>query len=138
MSAYLAAAPSRPRRWRPEQLRAELEAFVGSREDWPTYTEMAAAGREDLCYALKTYGGAPYWAKMLGKRLGRGQDRTPYGEGEALTDARAIVAERGYLPGPKKLRSMGHPRLATYLAVHAGGLKRFAFQHLFPTAPPLD
>lgn len=110
-------------------MRAELTRFIGDREVWPTADEFVAAGREDLRTAVKRHGGATWWAAELGVRLRPGQDRSPYGVEEALEEARELIRQLGYLPGAKKVRSLGYPRLATFMS-QGGGVKPFARRYL--------
>lgn len=129
-------AVGRVSRWKPDVIRAELEAFLGDRTDWPTAHEFTAAGREDLRTAVKRHGGATYWANELGKSLRPKQERSPYGEAEALRDAKAVAARVGHLPGEKTLRSMGYHRLATHIAGYGGGRKYARIHGLRGPRPP--
>lgn len=125
--------PRGPWRWTDDRLRAELEAFLAERQarglrGWPVAAEFDTSGREGLRDAIKRLGGATFWAAELGVPLRPGQDRSPYGESEALRDTRLVVAEQGRLPGGPALRRLGHPRLASYLS-RRGGSKSFAARH---------
>jgi hypothetical protein len=117
------------RRWDDESIRAELTRFIGEREVWPTADEFVAAGREDLRTAVKRHGGATWWAKQLGVPLRPGQDRSPYGVEDAVEEARELIRRLGYLPGAKTVRSLGYPRLATFMS-QDGGVKLFARRYL--------
>lgn len=122
-------------RWRSDdELREELAVFLARREeltgrrDWPSFTELSAAGRGDLRAAIRDFGGAPYWAHEFGLELRPGQERSPYGEADALVDAKRCIAEHGKLQSPKTVRRLGYPRLASYLQIR-GGTKRFVAKH---------
>lgn len=58
--------PAGKRRWTPDRIRRELDAFCAERSVWPTATEFKAAGHGDLYVAASRYGGVAYWAKELG------------------------------------------------------------------------
>jgi hypothetical protein len=58
--------PGRRRKWTPERIRTELEAFVDDLECWPGATEFKDAGHGDLYIAASRYGGIDYWADELG------------------------------------------------------------------------
>jgi hypothetical protein len=51
----------------------ELRKFVGSRADLPTKTGLVAAGQAKLYTALRSHGGATYWAERLGLRITLGR-----------------------------------------------------------------
>ena len=100
--------------------------FIGERPDWPTAVEFEAAGRHDLRRAVKRHGGAVAWAKRLGKQLRPGQDRTSYGEDDAMRDGLEIVDMRGHLPGAGEVRALGYHRLASFMQCrYPGGAGRF-------------
>lgn len=54
------------RHWTNDRIRAELEAFCGDRQTWPSAAEFKAAGRGDLYVAASRYGGIAHWAELLG------------------------------------------------------------------------
>jgi hypothetical protein len=56
----------RRRKWTPERIRAELEAFCDELVEWPRAAEFREAGRADLYVAASRYGGIDYWADELG------------------------------------------------------------------------
>lgn len=62
----LAHEPASQRRWTPDRIRRELEAFCADRSGWPTASEFKTAGRGDLYVAASRYGGVAYWANELG------------------------------------------------------------------------
>jgi hypothetical protein len=123
-----------PRRWTDDVLRAELEAFIGDRTTWPTADEFVDANRDELRTAVKRHGGATWWAKQLGLNMTARQDRGPYGEQNALEDARELVAQLGHVPGIRRARALGYPRFGTYLS-QAGGAVAFARHHSLPPSP---
>lgn len=129
-------APERrkPKRWDDETIRSELGAFLGEQRTWPSASEFVAAGREDLRNAIKRHGGAAWWARELGIELRPGQDRAPYSEADALTEAKELVEELGYLPGQRKARELGYGRLATHIS-RRGGAREFARRHELPQPP---
>lgn len=106
-----------------------LARFCEGRATFPTAREFDEAGRTDLRRAVADYGGTAYWAEQLRLPLGPRQDRRAYTLEEAVTDARAVVAELGELPSAPRLRAMGLNRLATRVKA-AGGAKRFSRTHL--------
>lgn len=118
------------RKWTDERLEAALREFIGERPYFPTAEEFERAGRHDLRNAVKKYGGTVRWAARLGKVLGTGQDRRPYGREDAVRDARKLIAEHGHLPGTEAVRQLGYPRLATFIQVQSGGTKRFIEEFL--------
>jgi hypothetical protein len=65
---YRVARPSvgRRRKWTPERIRTELEAFCDELEGWPRASEFREAGRADLYLAASRYGGIDHWAEELG------------------------------------------------------------------------
>jgi hypothetical protein len=56
----------RRRKWTPDRIRAELEAFCEELVEWPRASEFREAGRADLYVAASRYGGIDYWADELG------------------------------------------------------------------------
>lgn len=56
----------RPRRWSPERIHAELEAFCVGRANWPSVAEFRTAGRTDLYLAVTRYGGVSHWSQRMG------------------------------------------------------------------------
>jgi hypothetical protein len=62
----LAHEPASQRRWTPDRIRRELEAFCRGRSAWPTASEFKTAGRGDLYVAASRYGGVAHWAGELG------------------------------------------------------------------------
>jgi hypothetical protein len=68
--------PGAQRRWTPDRIRRELDAFCADRNAWPTANEFKTAGRGDLYVAASRYGGVAHWANELGlQRFDRA--RTP-------------------------------------------------------------
>ncbi len=68
----LAHEPASQRRWTPDRIRRELDAFCADRSVWPTASEFKAAGHGDLYVAASRYGGVAHWANELGlERLDR-------------------------------------------------------------------
>jgi Fic family protein len=57
----------RPRRWTPERIQSELEAFCAGRDDWPSVADFKAGGHMALYLAVTRYGGVDYWATRLDK-----------------------------------------------------------------------
>jgi hypothetical protein len=62
------ARGGRRRKWTPERIRDELEAFCDEIGDWPRAAEFKETGRGDLYLAASRYGGIDYWADELGFR----------------------------------------------------------------------
>jgi hypothetical protein len=58
--------PATQRRWTEDRIWAELVAFCGGRQTWPTPREFREAGRGDLYVAASRYGGVAHWARALG------------------------------------------------------------------------
>jgi len=58
--------PAAQRRWTPDRIRRELDAFCADRIAWPTASEFKSAGRGDLYVAASRYGGVAHWANELG------------------------------------------------------------------------
>jgi hypothetical protein len=58
--------PGAQRRWTPDRIRRELDAFCVNRNAWPTASEFKTAGRGDLYVAASRYGGVAHWANELG------------------------------------------------------------------------
>lgn len=56
----------RPRRWTPERIQEELEAFCAGRTVWPSVAEFQTAGRTALYLAVTRYGGVAHWAERVG------------------------------------------------------------------------
>jgi hypothetical protein len=65
---YRVARPGagRRRKWTPERIRTELEAFCDELGGWPRASEFREAGRADLYLASSRYGGIDHWAEELG------------------------------------------------------------------------
>jgi hypothetical protein len=83
-------------------------------------------------------GGPDRWAARLGLTLAASQvAHRPYGDDEAVDDARKVIAKIGRLPGAAKLRRMGYGRLATAVQA-AGGARRFCQLHALPGARAAD
>jgi len=102
---------------------AALRAFCEGLARFPTLGDIDAAGRSDLRGAVQLRGVA-YWADRLGLDVEETRLRLPYSEADALRDARAVIAQEGYLPGEHVLRRLNFTKLAT--AVHkSGGAARF-------------
>ncbi|HTQ69628.1 MAG TPA: Fic family protein [Solirubrobacteraceae bacterium] len=55
----------RPRRWSPDRIQTELEAFCIGRDEWPSVAAFKAAGRTDLYLAVTRYGGVEHWAEQM-------------------------------------------------------------------------
>jgi hypothetical protein len=60
------AHAGRRRKWTPERIRTELEAFCDELDGWPRASEFREAGRADLYLAASRYGGIDHWAEELG------------------------------------------------------------------------
>ncbi|MGH3040195.1 MAG: hypothetical protein ACRDNG_00350, partial [Gaiellaceae bacterium] len=60
------AGAGRRRKWTPERIRTELEAFCDELDAWPRASEFKEAGRADLYLAASRYGGIDHWAEELG------------------------------------------------------------------------
>lgn len=86
---------------------------------------MERDGRHDLVRAIKYGDGQAVWAERLGLERCPGQDRAPYGPADAVRDARAIVAQEGYLPGLDWIRAAGWPRLASPIKRNHGNTSKF-------------
>jgi Fic family protein len=56
----------RPRRWSPERIQEELEAFCAGRNKWPSVADFKASGQNALYLAVTRYGGVDYWAERVG------------------------------------------------------------------------
>jgi hypothetical protein len=109
--------------WTHGRLKAALEEFLTTYDDprgWPLASEFTDAGREDLRQAIKKRGGAVYWARVMGRELGSGQNRGPYSLDDARGDAMAVTDQLGGVPGDSRLRGLGFSRLATYFRRHGG------------------
>jgi hypothetical protein len=122
----------RVRKWTDERIRLELERFLAGRDRWPTAAEFEAAGEHGLRHAVCDYGGVVHWAAVMRLPLAAGQDRQPYDLADALSDAQLVIGELGLLPNRRVLRARGHHRLATFIDLHCGGLKRFCTEHGLP------
>ena len=62
------ARGGRRRKWTPERIRDELEAFCDEIGGWPRAAEFKETGRGDLYLAASRYGGIEHWAEELGFR----------------------------------------------------------------------
>jgi len=70
--------PATQRRWTPDRIRRELDAFCADRTAWPTASEFKTAGRGDLYVAASRYGGVAHWANELGlQRFDRTRTAAP-------------------------------------------------------------
>jgi hypothetical protein len=116
------------RRWTEAALEAELRAWLGERNTWPTRRELQAAGRFDLVSAISAYGGAAYWARRLGVPLRAAQDRRRRTQAELVAEARELIAELGRLPNADALARMGHSHLGGLVRRH-GGAAAFCRRH---------
>jgi len=115
---------SAPRIWTQGRIEEELLDFIPG-DEWPSQAEFAQRGRLDLAGAVGRNGGVVYWARKLGFKLRPAQDRTPYSDLHARTDAAAFIKQHGYLPSPRRLREQyGEDRLARAVR-RAGGTKAF-------------
>jgi hypothetical protein len=121
-------APRRRHRWTDERVVRELREFVAGRDTFPSRPQFEAAGRGDLWNAIRRHGGSALWAPRVGLSLREAQHRQALSAEEAVSQAKTVIAEDGYLPGSTKLRALGYPKLATYI-YFAGGAKRFCFRH---------
>lgn len=104
-----------------------LAPLLRARATFPTYRQLAAA-HPGLGEAVRRHGGLRRWAREFSLGLSNGQEREPYGVADAVSEARRVLRQRGYLPGPNQVRAMGHPRLATYLQLN-GGARQFQICH---------
>lgn len=126
---------SSPGRWDDDDcaLHSELEQFTAGRTVFPSRADFAAAWRTDLRCAVAKKGTA-YWAAQLGLTLAPRQDKTPYGEVDAIRDARRVIASHGQLPGVRGLRALGYGRLASVVQA-VGGARRFSALHRLDALP---
>jgi hypothetical protein len=62
------ARGGRRRKWTPDRIRDELEAFCDEIGGWPRAAEFKETGRGDLYLAASRYGGIEHWAEELGYR----------------------------------------------------------------------
>jgi hypothetical protein len=62
------ARGGRRRKWTPDRIRDELEAFCDEIGAWPRAAEFKETGRGDLYLAASRYGGIEHWAEELGFR----------------------------------------------------------------------
>jgi hypothetical protein len=118
----------RPPHWTEARIAAELSAFTEGRREWPTRSEFQAAGRLGLWKAVSHHGGVGTWAQQMGLPLRSPQDRRPRTEVELVAEAQAIIRDCGRLPNAKRLRAMGHAKLASTV-MKAGGAARFREAH---------
>lgn len=104
-------------RWDDAELHEELATALREQASWPSQREFEALGRLDLYGAVKRRGGVLEWSKRLGLDLRPAQAHrpTPYTSRDAASEAGAVIAEHGYLPGARKLRVLGHGRLAGHV-----------------------
>jgi len=132
--------PAKPRerpdrRWTDERITRELAAFLGDREEWPSYSEFVASGYKRLYQAVLNHGGTHYWAQRMHVRWvvrygGQGQ----YWTEERL---RARLAEmlhnRESWPSSAEFQAAGEQRLL--MAVRRrGGIGYWASE--FGVQPP--
>lgn len=98
----------RPPKWRDARLEQELRAFVGpDATAFPTSRQFDEAERSDLRVAVSKHGGALAWSRRLGLTLGRGQDRSPYGQRDAVLDLQRVRQSHGWVPHTGELRRVG-------------------------------
>jgi hypothetical protein len=129
------AATTRPRGrpavWTPRRVREELAIFVGETHVMPTNRELAAAGRDDLRYAIARHGGVRYWANELSLEL-RPRQLGPVAEPDELLElARRVVKGFGHLPGANKLRQLGYRDLAMAV-LRSGGSRAYCRRYGLP------
>jgi hypothetical protein len=117
-----------PRKWTDQRIKAELAKFVEGKDSFPTKRQFHRAGQERLWRAIREHGGVQLWAPRVGLPLREAQRRQGLSEAEAVRQAGEVIAEHGHLPGADKLRTLGHPKLATYI-YFAGGARRFLVRH---------
>jgi len=138
---YVLAHESAPqRRWTPDRIRRELEAFCAKRSTWPTPGEFKSAGHSDLYVAASRYGGVAYWTKALGlERIDR--SRTAATAEHTRSQSRLTWAFAGALAGVTLAAVtatavlVSHPfgsngktgtrAASTSLSTHGAGLKLF-------------
>lgn len=130
-AAYGGARRRGPYRWTFDRIHEELAEYLGDRTDWPTVDELRDADRQDLVNAVDRAGGAHAWANVMGCTLRPRQDRTPYPEDSARSEAQAIIARYGRLPSAVKVRQLGYSRLS-YVIEKAGGAQAFCLEHGLP------
>lgn len=106
--------------WTEERLEAELARFLRHRKSFPSAVELERAGEHGLRYALRRLGGHVYWARRMGFPLRPGQDRRPYGDADARVEIEAIRERYGVVPNVDRLRSLGYPRLASFIMARGG------------------
>lgn len=115
-------------KWTDERLRAELQAFLGDGDAWPSRTDFMSAGKYALWMAVRDHGGHLFWAQQLGKSLRSAQEPRGVPVEELVAQAREVIAARGRLPNQETLRILGYARLATVVK-QAGGAKKFRGKH---------
>jgi hypothetical protein len=109
-------------RWDETELHKELATALREQASWPSQREFEAIGRLDLYHAVQRRGGVLEWSKRLGLDLRPAQAHRPtsYTTEDAASEASALITVHGYLPGARKLRVLGHGRLAGYINWHHG------------------
>ncbi len=123
------APPSVGGYWNDQTVQRELEDYTRGMTSFPTSAQMDGDGRSALRVAISHRGGIGRWSHELGLPLGPKQAQGGYGQAEAIRDAQQLIGSHGRLPGKTRVRELGYPRLATYLAVHTDGSNAFLVQH---------
>jgi hypothetical protein len=119
---YVERPPGTAVRWTEQRIRTELEQFLGSRDDWPSYAEFEAAGRRPLRQAIARTGGCERWAREL--RVGR--DTLRAGSRRVWDDRRIeravapLVAALGRWPTKSEFRDAGLSSVLTAIHAHRG------------------
>jgi hypothetical protein len=131
-----------PRRSSLEALASEIRdlAVLHGWTTFPTTEQLRAVRRSGLIRRINQAGGVKAVAEMTGLALTTPQvqsaigERRKYSDREAVADARAVIAEEGFLFGANKLRQLGYPQLA-YRVLQAGGATAFCRKHGLATPP---
>ena len=116
-------------------MRAELEAFLAGRPDWPTQDEFDAAGRATLRRALNRFGGQERWAAELHLELPRRRRRRHSWTDERIhTELQRLTAGSDRWPAKRVFAEAG--LLSLYHAIMRRGTRGRWAQRLGVPVPP--
>jgi site-specific DNA recombinase len=127
--------PRRPPRWSKAKIRAQLDAALGGRADWPPPEEFTRTGYGPLYAQMLRTGGPEHWAvRMQMRRPKRRQGVRTWNRGLAEQTLRAFTRGRRCFPTQRDFSEGGYRGLYNWLQKH-GGMGYWANEMGLPRQP---
>jgi hypothetical protein len=113
--------------WTDAAIEAELRAFIGRRDDWPSYVEFVRGGRKALRDRVTKQGGARAWAARLGVRYVERRPGTPvrWTEARIRAELERFLKGRDDWPSYAEFERSGR-RPLRQAVMRTGGSERWA------------